>query len=122
MDIDDYTGEEDNIQDQDDSTLQKKDNDLILKTRTYDISITYDKFYQTPRVWLFGYNENGQPLEPLKIMEDIYADYSKKTVTIETHPHLNTSHASIHPCRHAEMMKKMIDRLSTEGKMPRVDL
>src|SRR5690606_40355153 len=75
------------------------------------------KFYQTPRVWLFGYNENGQPLEPLKIMEDIYADYSKKTVTIETHPHLNTSHASIHPCRHAEMMKKMIDRRSEERRV-----
>lgn len=29
----------------------------ILQTRTYDMYITYDKFYQTPRLWLFGYNE-----------------------------------------------------------------
>ena len=29
----------------------------ILRTRTYDMSITYDKYYQTPRVWLFGYDE-----------------------------------------------------------------
>lgn len=31
--------------------------DNILHTRTYDISITYDKYYQTPRVFLFGYDE-----------------------------------------------------------------
>lgn len=29
----------------------------IIKTRTYDLSITYDKYYQTPRIWLSGYNE-----------------------------------------------------------------
>ena len=29
----------------------------IERTRTYDVSITYDKYYQTPRVWLFGYSE-----------------------------------------------------------------
>ena len=32
-------------------------NDKILRTRTYDLSITYDKYYQTPRIWLFGYDE-----------------------------------------------------------------
>ena len=30
----------------------------ILATRTYDLNITYDKYYQTPRLWLFGYDEN----------------------------------------------------------------
>ena len=34
---------------------------MILKTRTYDISITYDKYYQTPKVWLFGYDEVHTP-------------------------------------------------------------
>jgi hypothetical protein len=29
----------------------------IIQTRTYDLLITYDKFYQTPRLWLFGYDE-----------------------------------------------------------------
>eukprot|EP00918_Siedleckia_nematoides_P024537 GHVU01053101.1.p2 GENE.GHVU01053101.1~~GHVU01053101.1.p2 ORF type:complete len:148 (+),score=20.08 GHVU01053101.1:182-625(+) len=29
----------------------------ILHTRTYDLSITYDKYYQTPRLWLFGFDE-----------------------------------------------------------------
>jgi ubiquitin-like-conjugating enzyme ATG3 len=29
----------------------------ILQTRTYDLHITYDKYYQTPRLWLCGYDE-----------------------------------------------------------------
>lgn len=29
----------------------------IVKTRTYDLHITYDKYYQTPRLWLTGYDE-----------------------------------------------------------------
>ncbi len=33
------------------------DHGEILATRTYDMHITYDKFYQTPRLWLFGYDE-----------------------------------------------------------------
>ena len=31
--------------------------DPILPTRTYDLSITYDKHHQTPRMFLFGYDE-----------------------------------------------------------------
>lgn len=31
--------------------------DDILRTRTYDLHITYDKYYQTPRLWLIGYDE-----------------------------------------------------------------
>lgn len=120
MDIEDYKGE-DIIEDKDDSSFEVK-NDLILKTRTYDISITYDKFYQTPRVFLFGYDEQGKPLKAEQILEDIYADYSLKTVTMLDHPHLNAQHCSIHPCRHAEVMKKMIDRLGSDGKYIRVDL
>lgn len=29
----------------------------LLQVRTYDVMITYDKYYQTPRVWLIGYDE-----------------------------------------------------------------
>ena len=31
--------------------------DNLIKMRTYDVMITYDKYYQTPRVWLIGYDE-----------------------------------------------------------------
>jgi ubiquitin-like-conjugating enzyme ATG3 len=29
----------------------------LLQVRTYDCIISYDKHYQTPRFWLFGYDE-----------------------------------------------------------------
>ncbi|KAF7141528.1 hypothetical protein RHSIM_Rhsim06G0236800 [Rhododendron simsii] len=40
-------------------TDPKPDDDNIPRTRTYDVSITYEKYYQTPRVWLTGYDEVG---------------------------------------------------------------
>lgn len=33
------------------------DADSVVHTRTYDLHITYDKYYQTPRLWVVGYNE-----------------------------------------------------------------
>jgi ubiquitin-like-conjugating enzyme ATG3 len=86
--------------------------DNIVKTRTYDISITYDKYYRTPRVFLFGYDEHRQPLTSEQIMEDISSDHANKTVTVEAHPHLGIAHLSIHPCRHADVMKKIVEQLS----------
>ena len=50
----------------DPATLGRQDSESdrtesgILQTRTYDLNITYDKYYQTPRLWLFGYDEVGQ--------------------------------------------------------------
>jgi hypothetical protein len=87
----------------------------IVRTRTYDLTITYDKFYQTPRMWLFGYNEKGQPLKPSQVFEDVSQDHAKKTVTFESHPHLGVSSASIHPCKHASVMKKIIHHLVENG-------
>lgn len=34
----------------------------ILATRTYDLNITYDNYYRTPRLWLTGYDEVRIPL------------------------------------------------------------
>ena len=36
-------------------------NDNVQFTRRYDIYLTYDKYYQTPRIWLFGYNYDNMP-------------------------------------------------------------
>lgn len=33
------------------------DDSNVLTTRTYDMHITYDKYYQVPRMWLYGYDE-----------------------------------------------------------------
>ncbi|KAF5295438.1 hypothetical protein FQA39_LY13099 [Lamprigera yunnana] len=87
----------------------------IIRTRTYDLHITYDKYYQTPRLWLTGYDENHKPLTVNQIYEDVSKDYAMKTVTMEVHPHLSVPRmASVHPCRHAEVMKSIIETV-TEG-------
>jgi len=36
----------------------------LLQVRTYDVMITYDKYYQTPRIWLLGYDEVSSDLLP----------------------------------------------------------
>ncbi|QHO24936.1 Autophagy-related protein [Arachis hypogaea] len=91
----------------------ESDDDNILRTRTYDVSITYDKYYQTPRSMMI--------LQQELVVEDVSQDHARKTVTIEDHPHLPCKHASIHPCRHGAMMKKIIVVLMSRGVEPKVD-
>ncbi|PKU83918.1 autophagy-related protein 3 [Dendrobium catenatum] len=117
-----------NLVETDPATLQpsyfvthEPEDDNILRTRTYDVSITYDKYYQTPRVWLTGYDESRVPLKPELVLEDVSQDHAHKTVTIEDHPHLAGKHASVHPCRHGAVMKKIIDVLMSRGVEPEVD-
>ncbi|XP_066980370.1 ubiquitin-like-conjugating enzyme ATG3 isoform X4 [Macrobrachium rosenbergii] len=88
----------------------------ILQTRTYDLHITYDKYYQTPRLWLTGYDENRQPLSVEEMYEDFSQDHANKTVTMETHPNVTGPPvASVHPCRHAETMKKICETVLEGG-------
>mmetsp|Transcript_60322 Transcript_60322/g.126227 ORF Transcript_60322/g.126227 Transcript_60322/m.126227 type:complete len:104 (+) Transcript_60322:185-496(+) len=63
-------------------------------------------------MWLFGYDEDGTPLRPAQVFEDMSADHAKKTVTLDPHPHLaGPSHASVHPCRHSVAIKRIIDMM-----------
>ena len=94
-----------------DDIVEPKQGGLILKVRKYDLSITYDFYTQTPRLWLTGYNEDGNPLSQAEIFQDIAADYAKKTVTMEKHPHIDMKQASIHPCNHAKVMKTIIETI-----------
>ena len=72
----------------------------IVSTRTYDLNITYDKYYQTPRLWLSGYDEKRQPLSVDQMYEDFSQDHAKRTVTMEAHPHRpGPPMASVHPCK-----------------------
>jgi len=93
------------------------DDDDVLKTRTYDLYITYDHFYRTPRVWLSGYDEQMKPLQPEQVFEDISSDHAHKTVTFDEFPHMTgVQMAYIHPCKHASVMKKIIARqMETAG-------
>lgn len=57
--------------------------------------------------------QHGTPLKPAQIFEDVSSDYAQKTVTIEPFPHSATlSTASIHPCKHASVMRKVIERMN----------
>lgn len=117
-DMEDF--DEENLE-EDDPAAANIDDDNILRTRTYDIHITYDKYHGTPRVWLFGYDENGKPLTPEQIFEDISQDHAQKTVTFDDHPHLGIKFAYIHPCKHASVMKKICQKFAASGKELRVD-
>jgi ubiquitin-like-conjugating enzyme ATG3 len=88
----------------------------VIRTRTYDVSVTYDYYYRVPRMWLTGYDENGTPLTDGEIKEDIMLDYIDKTVTIEMHPHTNVKSISIHPCKHSLLLMKMIENFEQNGK------
>lgn len=80
--------------------------------RTYTLYIMYTPYYRTPRLYLSGYQSNGQPLAPQDMMDDIVGDYKDKTVTLEDFPFFanNIKMASVHPCKHAPVMKTMLDR------------
>lgn len=95
-----------------------QDSSVIL-TRKYTLIISYDKFYQVPRVWLIGYKEDGSLLSHTEIMEDVIGDYhasGRKTVTTEQHPHKNGGGyvVSIHPCQHGAVMKKLSSLIAGE--------
>lgn len=125
--IDEYADMEDESLALDDATVSAapsgthSSSNHLVRARRYDLSITYDKYYQTPRSWLFGYDENGAPLPSEAIFQDFMQDYVKKTVTIEPHPHVSRPHASVHPCQHGAAMKRIIDDLTECGKVPNVD-
>jgi len=54
-------------------------------------------------------------------MEDINGDYKEKTVTLEDFPFLSDSikMASVHPCKHASVMKTLLDRADAALKIRR---
>ncbi|EGD76123.1 hypothetical protein PTSG_00830 [Salpingoeca rosetta] len=102
----------DAVEDDDEAALDPSgDADNIKKLRSYDISIHYDAHYSTPRVWLFGYDPDGKPLQGDAWKADFSPEHVDKTVTFERHPHLGYHCASIHPCKHAEGMKNTVELL-----------
>eukprot|EP00405_Crypthecodinium_cohnii_P017744 CAMPEP_0206454988 /NCGR_PEP_ID=MMETSP0324_2-20121206/21477_1 /ASSEMBLY_ACC=CAM_ASM_000836 /TAXON_ID=2866 /ORGANISM="Crypthecodinium cohnii, Strain Seligo" /LENGTH=301 /DNA_ID=CAMNT_0053925591 /DNA_START=60 /DNA_END=965 /DNA_ORIENTATION=+ len=95
--------------------------DETARIRTYDLSVTYDKYYQVPRMWLFGYDEYSNPLKPNEVFEDVLKEYREKTVTVDPHPLTGTPTVSIHPCKHSLVMKKVVDGWLERGITPVVD-
>ena len=62
---------------------------------------------------LFRLIKNGTPLKPAQIFQDVPADHAFKTVTIEPFAHSTSLQAAlVHPCKHASVMKKIIERMN----------
>ncbi|QPG72814.1 hypothetical protein FOA43_000116 [Brettanomyces nanus] len=81
--------------------------------RSYDLYIAYSTSYRVPKMYMVGFDLNGAPLTPEQMFQDIASDYRHKTVTIEKAPFLtNTTSVSIHPCRHATVMRALMKMAS----------
>ena len=88
----------------DETTIEQKQLDVKL----YDITITYDNYYRTPRIWFHAYNFSNEPISNQVILNDFSIEHTHVSVTIETHPYINLQSVSVHPCKHAESMKKIL--------------
>ncbi|KAF8242646.1 hypothetical protein K440DRAFT_590604 [Wilcoxina mikolae CBS 423.85] len=84
--------------------------------RYYNLYLTYSTYFKVPRSFISGFDgATKTPLHPPTVMfEDIAPDYREKTVTIEPFPCLDAplQMASVHPCRHAETMKRIFDGMA----------
>ncbi len=60
--------------------------------------------------------QNKQPLMPADVFQDVPSDHAFKTMTMESFPPSGQLLASVHPCKHASVMKKFIDRMDAAQK------
>jgi ubiquitin-like-conjugating enzyme ATG3 len=72
VDIDDIAANQSNDKDTNifasgQYVVMNEPEDNVHKVRSYDLSITYDFYFQTPRLWLIGYSEEGQVLKEEEI-------------------------------------------------------
>ena len=104
------------IKEVDDFEIIDDDKDENNKMRTYDVSVTYDFYYCVPRMWLAGYDYKGRPLTANEMKEDVMPEYRNKTVTIEPQTCTGIKNISVHPCRHSQLLKKMINDFQNSGR------
>ncbi|ODV58643.1 Atg3p ASCRUDRAFT_77657 [Ascoidea rubescens DSM 1968] len=115
-DIEDFDEEIDLNDDNNDNNFNNS-NYSNKDRRNYDLYIGYSTSYKVPKMYLVGFDSNGIPLNPDQMFEDISGDYRDKTATIEKAPFLNdTTSVSIHPCRHATVMKVLMARAEIAAK------
>ena len=88
----------------------------LTDERFYDIHIIYDMYFNTPRIYLFGYNNNNDPLTYTRMLDDVQQEYVSNTLTLEKHPHIDLMCLSLHPCKHAITMKNLINNIENFQK------
>ncbi|CCC70986.1 hypothetical protein NCAS_0G00990 [Naumovozyma castellii] len=100
-------------EDEDVNSNVNMDEQTYAKRRYYDLYITYSTSYRVPKMYMVGFNGDGSPLTPEQMFEDISADYRAKTATIENLPFYKPSipSVSIHPCKHANIMKILLEKV-----------
>lgn len=98
---------------EDEESLSNHEEGDSSAKRYYDLFILYSTSYKVPKLYLVGYNSEGQPLTPNEMLEDVSPEYRKKTATIEDLPAYKKKvpSISIHPCRHGDVMKLLMGRM-----------
>lgn len=89
--------------------------------RIYEVHITYDRHYLTPRFWLSGVDYQNKPLTKEQIMEEVMSEYREKTVTFDKQPHTGEYMVNIHPCKHANVLKNFANQAKDHGNEVRPD-
>lgn len=112
--------EDKNLEDSSDEESEDNNENFIL-SRTYDVTITYDNYYRTPRIWFFGYDIKGMPMSYEKMLQDFSENHKKVTVTIDKHPFLKVHCVNVHPCKHSNVMKTIIKIKKTNNNKVLVD-
>ena len=56
-----------------------------------------------------------------QILEDVSEEHARKTITVDPFPHSSISAASIHPCKHSLVMRKLVGMAEADGRAFRVD-
>lgn len=105
---------------------QAKDNDAPVADvedpkRVYEVHITYDRHYLTPRLWLTGVDSKNRPLTKEEIMQEVMPEYREKTVTYDQQPQTGEFMANIHPCKHANVLKTFAEQAMSNGGEVRPD-
>ena len=116
-----YNGEDDD--DDDEILVDSNITAQNSKRRYYDLYIAYSTSYRVPKMYLVGYSAQGTPLSPKEMFEDIATDYRNKTATIQKLPFYKTSFlsVSIHPCKHANVMKVLLERARLAKRRKRLE-
>ncbi|KAK2952885.1 putative ubiquitin-like-conjugating enzyme ATG3 [Blattamonas nauphoetae] len=90
--------------------------------RRFDATICYDLSSLSPRLFLYGYDEDETtPLTIEQILEDLSEEYPATAATTLPHPHLGIPWTAIDTSNHSIIMKSMIDREAEAGRTLKVE-
>lgn len=98
-------------------TCPQTEHKSFNRQHIYDISITYDETNRTPRMWVSGYSTIGEPLDMDEMTHDLNIEFIGTIATMIPHPITGILNISIHPCRHAEGISRLIAKNQTTYKV-----